>query len=337
MRLVFLAIVSIAVGAAGFYLVDRVLLPALGGVDDASSRPAENGQASADRAVVALGRLEPANGVVSVSAVPGERIARLDVAAGDVVEEEGASLGMLASHELRQVELEGLRAQLAAAVEGQQASLHVAEARVAQAKAALEQATGNVEQAELQEQEIALVRQRADLARSDYDQLASLASDDAELVTSKQLQRQRLAWQSAQSEFAQAERSLVVNRKAADLAVEAAKADVLAAEANHEEKKSAKSIEALEKQIEAAALQERWARLPAPTTGVVLKTFLRPGEFVTETVGAGRVYVMVIRMKSTVAVWAVVPFLATSRRTPKSELLTWAGVQVRPQVSLTPP
>jgi HlyD family secretion protein len=215
--------------------------------------------------------------------MPGERVQKLNVAEGDVVEDEGASLGVLASHELRQVELEGLQAQLAAAEENQKAGLHVAKARLAQAQAALQQAEGQKEQGALQEEGINLLQQKAELARSDYEQLAELAQEDADLVSQKQLQRQRMAWQAAQSEYEQASRSLDVNRSAADLAIEAARADVLAAEASLQQTKAAKSIEALAKQVEAAAVQERWARLPAPTTGTVLKIFLRPGEFVTET------------------------------------------------------
>lgn len=283
MRHAVLAVVLIAVGAGGYYLVDHVLLPVLARADRPSLGDGEGGDVPADREVVALGRLEPARGVVSVSAMPGERIARLDVSEGTEIAEVGQSLGVLASHELRRVELEGIRAQLAAAKESHKASLHVAQARVAQARASLQQAEGKVEQATLQEQEIAILAQRAELAKSDYDQLAELAADDADLVSPKQLQRQRLAWQTAQSEYEQAARSSAVNEKAAELAVQAAQADLAAAEANLEEREAAKSIEALEKQVESAALSEQWARLPAPTTGTVLKTFLRPGEFVTET------------------------------------------------------
>jgi HlyD family secretion protein len=221
--------------------------------------------------------------VISVSAMPGERVQTLSISEGERVAEAGASLGSLASHELRQVELDGLRAQLAAAEENQKASLHVAEARLSQAQAALQQAEGKVEQAALQEQGIDLLRQKAELARSDFEQLRELRQEDAELASEKQLARQKLAWQTAQSEFEQAERTLQVNRNSAALAVEAARADVLAAEATLQQTRAAKSIEALSKQVEAAAVQERWARLPAPSVGTVLKTFLQPGEFVTET------------------------------------------------------
>jgi HlyD family secretion protein len=283
MRQAILAILLVALGAGGYYLYDRFAQPDR----PPAERPDGNGgnaaQRNGGREVVALGRLLPELGVISVSAMPGERVQRLNVSEGDVVADEGASLGVLASHELRQVELEGLQAQLAAAQETQKANLHVAEARLAQAQAALQQAEGQKEQAPLQEQEISLLQQRAELARSDYEQLAELAKEDPDLVTRNQLQRQRMAAQAAQSEYDQAVRSLEVSRQSAELAIEAARADVLAAEASLEQTKAAKSIEALAKQVEAAAVQERWARLPAPTTGTVLKIFLRPGEFVTET------------------------------------------------------
>jgi HlyD family secretion protein len=283
MRQAIFAVIFLALGAGGYYLYDRVIAPRL--ADEDEPRPAGGDAAGplAQREVVALGRLEPATGIIAVSAVPGERIERLNVSEGDMVGEEGASLGVLASHNLRQVELEGLRAQLAAAEESHKASLHVAEAKVTQAEAALQKAEGGVEQAALQEQEIALLARRAELARTDYEQLAELAQQDPELVSTQQLARQRLASQTAQSEYEQAQRSLAVNKKAAALAVEAAEADLAAAEANFEQTKAAKSLEVLAKQVEAAALQERWTRLPAPTTGVVLNVFVRPGEFVTET------------------------------------------------------
>lgn len=282
MRQAIFAILLIALGAAGYYLYDRyaeVAFPA----EKAQPAPVDDEDAPRQREVVALGRLEPARGVISVSAAPGEWVQELHVSEGDEVAEEGVSLGVLASHELRRVELEGLRAQLAAAHEEHKATLHVAEARVAQAKAAVQQAEGRTGQVALQEQEIELLEQEAQLAKSDYDQLAELAEEDADLVSEKQLQRQRMAWQAAQSEYEQATRSVDVSRRTAELAIDAARADLQAAQANLEQTQAAKSLEALAKQVEAAAAQERWARLPAPTCGTVLKVFLRPGEFITQT------------------------------------------------------
>ena len=283
MRQAILAAVLLAAGAASFYLYDRVIGPRLDSRAGSSDDVSVLDDSPTPREVVALGRLEPARGVVSVAAVPGERVHELNVAEGDYVAEAGSSLGVLASYELRRVEHEGLKAQLAAAEEGQKAALHVAEARVAQAEAALQQAEGKRDQVALQEQEIALLAQKAELAKSDHEQLAELAEEDEDLVSTKQLQRQRLAWQTAQSEYEQASRSIEVNQKAAELAVEAARADLLATEANLQQTAAARSIEALAKQVEAAAVQERWARLPAPTVGTVLKTFLRPGEFIGQT------------------------------------------------------
>lgn len=283
MRQAILAILLVVLGAVGYYVYDRFAGPDRPAAEVGQRNGTNDRSANGGRQVVALGRLLPELGVISVSAMPGERVQRLNVSEGDLVEDEGTSLGVLASHELRQVELEGMQAQLAAAEEQQKANLHVAEARLAQAQAALQQAEGQKEQSALQEQEINLLQQRAELARSDYEQLEELAREDPDLVTRNQLQRQRMAGQAAQSEYEQAIRSLEVGQAAADLAIEAARADVLAAEANLEQTKAAKTLDALAKQVEAAAVQERWARLPAPTTGTVLKVFLRPGEFITET------------------------------------------------------
>jgi HlyD family secretion protein len=283
MRQAVIACLLVALGAGVYYVVDHFGPPARPTVDNPTQGGANARAVDSDREVVALGRLLPADGIISVAAVPGERVQDLLVSEGDRVEKAGESLGLLASHDLRQVELEGLRAQLAAAEESQKASVHVAEAAVAQTQAALQQAEGKKVQAALQEQEIAILARQAELAKSDYEQLAELAKDDSDLISAKQLERQRLAWQTAQSEYEQAQRSLSVNQQTTGLAVEAARADVMAAEAKLQQAQAAKSLETLAKQVEAAAVQERWARLPAPTAGTVLKVFLRPGEFISQT------------------------------------------------------
>ncbi|MBN1851167.1 MAG: efflux RND transporter periplasmic adaptor subunit [Pirellulales bacterium] len=235
------------------------------------------------RQIIALGRLQPRHGIVSVSALPGERLAKLDFHEGDVVREAGISLGELESHKLRAIELAGLQAQYNAAQNKLNAELAVAEARVQQAEAALALANMQREEALLKKDDIELLHERSTMARADLDALRKLAKEDPELATEVELNRRELGCKQYESEWAQARESFELAVQTSKLAVQAAEADLAAAQAVVDQAKTSTSLEVLEQQIEAATIQKTWSTLPAPCPGIVLKTFVAPGEFISQT------------------------------------------------------
>ena len=88
------------------------------------------------RQVYALGRLEPAGGIISISAIPGERLKELDP---DVIENERAPsngvLGLLASFDLGKTQLKALEKKKQLAGKKRLHQVEVARAQKSQAEA----------------------------------------------------------------------------------------------------------------------------------------------------------------------------------------------------------
>jgi ABC exporter DevB family membrane fusion protein len=235
------------------------------------------------REIVALGRLRPLGGVVAVSAIPGERLATLAVGENSVIPEPNRSLGTLASHELREIELAGLIAERKAAEEKQAAELAVAKARVQQATVALAQANTKLTEVDLKRGDVKLLEAQLQMAEADLAKLKELAANDPELVTETEFERKSLEFRRLEADVTEAQESLKLAQRTSELAVDAASADVEAARAVVQQVETSTAATVLEQQIAAAKLQKQWAELPAPCRGTVLKIFVEPGEFISRT------------------------------------------------------
>jgi HlyD family secretion protein len=249
-----------------------------GGADSQESA-AESGLGSPK--VVALGRLEPANGIITISSLPGERLELLHVAEGDYVEAEDP-LAQLASYRAYAAEVAAIEHRTELAPEQWQSKLTVAMARVRQAKAALEQAKAKQQEVELQKSMLPLLARKADRAELTYYKLSDLAEQDSELANDRELERYELQRDKADIDLEQAERRYDLAKVVADKAVEAAEADVQTALATLDELRLADPVPELRDQLDVATIRRDMSLLRAPVPGKVLKVFLQEGEVITD-------------------------------------------------------
>ena len=263
------------------------------------------------RAVYALGRLEPATGVISVSAVPGERLKSIDpdVAVNQRVPANGV-LGLLASYDLGKAQLQALHKKLELAQKNRVHQLEVAKAQKAQAEASLAQAQAKLKELELQGGKLQSLAIASQLAEQEYSQLEVLHLSDPELVTEYQLRKQRNAMDMAAADYAIASEGYPTSKAAAEKAVAAAQANISVAELSLTQLEQAYEEQAIEQEIEVAEESLKRSVLLAPDVSpetlhdvldircvadhpadssegrgayTVLKTYLQPGEFITQT------------------------------------------------------
>ena len=164
--------------------------------------------ASGPRRVYALGQLEPRGGVISISAMPGERVAELDP---DVAENAKAPangvLGKLASYDLRAAQLAALKARFPLVRDKQHLERDLAEAQLMQAEAALAQAQAKEAELLAQQPKLAVLKRASELAHEEYDHLAGLQENDPDLVTPLQLAKQKNKMDLAEQEYLIASKS----------------------------------------------------------------------------------------------------------------------------------
>ncbi len=242
------------------------------------------------RQIVALGRLEPAGGVLQIGAIPGDVLKGFPqgVVQGAVVK-AGSELARLKSYDLRNTQLDAVNAKLAVGRQQRDQELAVANANYEQAIAAKTEADAKLEQLAAQQQALESVSEAARIAEADYQSLVKLQSTDPQLVTEIQLRRKRNLAERAVQEYKVQQASHDAASKAAKAAVAAATANVHLAEVNLDmtKKVDRNQVIELEKKVAEETLQQSVLRAPQATEGTsgnftVLKIFVKPGEFITQ-------------------------------------------------------
>jgi ABC exporter DevB family membrane fusion protein len=236
-----------------------------------------------------LGRLDPADGVISISAVPGERLLELnpDVREGGEVE-PGARLGKLASYELRARQVAALNVRVDLAEKEREHELRVAAAQRNQALAAAAQAEAKLAELQAQRATLEALAEAAAIAREDLARLRLLGQSDPELVSSHELRRQENATARAESESMAAATAHPLAVTAAQRALEAAQANVTLAEQAYAQAQAVNPTLAIAAERDVADEALRQSELFAPGTAGddavfrVLKVLMQPGEFVTQ-------------------------------------------------------
>jgi HlyD family secretion protein len=271
------------------FLVTALAVTAGGCNRTPSGESADSAVASEPRRVVSLGRLEPAGGIISISALPGERLT--DFAPGV---EEGAQvdagqvLAHVGSFDLRQTQLDAIDAKLDISKKQRQYEIAAAEAQLEQAIAGKAQAEAKREEAAAQRYRLQNLAEAAAIAEEDYQRLARLQTSDPELVTDHQLRRQRNLSDRATKEYEAASATYPPALMAAEKAVEAAAANVKLAERQLEMAKNVDQSVAVEMEKKVAEETRDQSVLRAPkidggaTDYTVLKIFMQPGEVVTQ-------------------------------------------------------
>ncbi|MBF2085668.1 efflux RND transporter periplasmic adaptor subunit [Thermoleptolyngbya sp. C42_A2020_037] len=226
--------------------------------------------------VVALGRLEPRGEVVRVGGPTGERIQRLEVRQGDMVQ-TGAVLAYLESYDERRAQRDVAAAQLAEAEQRLRATTTFAQAQVREAQSQAERIQSPA-QFELQAQQ-ALVRElEADLAQKNQDlrRFEDLYAQGA--ISQQERDRQRSTARQAEEKLNNARANLV--RLEADLqaSLRSAQATVQAQEANLPLSQVQVAVESARQNLNLAEAQLERTIIRAPQSGRVLRILTLAGE-----------------------------------------------------------
>jgi HlyD family secretion protein len=224
--------------------------------------------------VTALGRLEPAGGVVSVGAPPGYRLDSLAVKVGDDVE-EGEEIGRLNGYLAADEEVAYVKIQLEDAQSRFAADEAYGQALVAEAEAAAALLESQKLEIEAAQARLPGLEQQASLAA---EELARLELLDNRLVSEAERQRQRLASTQAQNALDAAHKSLKQLQSAHAANEQAVLRKRESAEANLARIRTSDPRRGLEQQLKLAETKRDAMVVRSPLDGVVLRIRTRPGE-----------------------------------------------------------
>jgi HlyD family secretion protein len=283
-RALLIIIAGLGLGVIGWFVVPSgtwsSLLgrPGTGG-SDSSSKPRDD--AGQHREVRAMGRLEPAGGAIDIAALVGDRLSSIEVKEGDAVT-KGQTLAYLESRDLRKLEWESAESQLKEAKARATAEGKLADARVVGADLAVKRAETTDLDIEVQQEKVKLAKANLQLARKDLSRLEDLRKERKDLVSDQEHERQELVVQQAEAELSAADAMLKKLTRTRKLSMEAAQADLAAAQASRDQVLSSIPVESLEKRRDLARKQYEQTEIVAPSGGIVLKIFMRPGETIAQ-------------------------------------------------------
>lgn len=259
------ALAALAAGAAGgYFLAGRANKSA-----PRSEPPA--GPTAGDR-VTALGRLQPAGGVVPVYGPPGDRITKLFPLAPGQALGAGAPVAELASRRDRLLEVQVAKTQLAEAKAARDAAKRAGEKKVLAAEAELNQAKANrvSDLAAIDAKLIALDLQ-AQTAAKQVNRLKGLKT------AAEDLERVELLRAQADAELAAARATRDKTRTTYEETEKAAQARIEAARAELEEALARAPVKSSEEKVQLAEQLAELTTVTAPVPGVVLTVTGREG------------------------------------------------------------
>ncbi len=273
-----LILLGVAIGAGGWIAYASDLAGRIFGSGSSATEPAGTTAANADANVVhavgALGRIQPAGGLVRVAALTGERLGELFVREGDVVE-HGAPLASLDSRTLRSIEVEALSARIAEATQRRDAEEKLSDARIVAARSAIAQVEAQQTDIDAQKDNIEFLAASLAAAENDAERLAGLS---AELASQREREHQALAVRRAQAELLAAQSLLKKLTVGREVGLAAANADLEAARAAKQQALSLIPIASLGKDLDLAKENLARTTIVAPCAGTVLRIHARQGE-----------------------------------------------------------
>lgn len=281
--LVLLAVVALLGGAAACYF-GWLPNPLASRANPGTAGSSLDGSDPADSGILRImGWVEPAGGVIDINGIPGDRLERLAVAEGEAVEKDQV-LATLESRALKQQQVDLLVIQIAEATARRDAEAQLAETRIQTAKLGQDKVKLQDLQAESLQEKIRLLEDNLALAQKDLDRLSKLrAPADAsglsdEIVSEQDLERQQLVVHRAKTELGAAKADLRGLQETRQLNAQAAEADYGAALAGKTEAVAAIPIKSLQERLEMAKADLALSEIRAPSSGTVLKIFVRAGE-----------------------------------------------------------
>lgn len=279
-----------------------------------SQSPASEGDEP--RTVYALGRIEPATGIIDIRATPGDRLQELSGIVENELTPDDGILGTLSSYDMGKAQLNSLVKKRDLAVQKNLQQVPLAEAQLAQANASKAQAEAKQKELQLRQGKLEALKVASDLAAAEYRELEQLQASDPDLVTPHQLDKHKNQMDLASQDYLIARDGLISASAAADLAVVAAEANIKVATKSVEQANKNYEKLVIEQEIEIAQEVLKRSILLAPNASpialkellnkdveglqvenapevseeapkshpeyTVLKVFLRPGEVVTQ-------------------------------------------------------
>lgn len=263
--LLIVAVALAAGGAAGYFVAARGVKP-----EGTADGGAATGPAAGDR-VTALGRLQPAGGVVPVYGPPGDRIAKLYPVAPGAELAAGTPVAELASRKDRLLEVQVAKTQLVEATAARDAAARAGEKRIQAAQAELDQAKANkVSDLAAIDAKLEFVALQEKSAAKQVERLKGLR-DKGVTVADEDVERLELLRAQAAAELAATRATRNKTNTTYEQTEKAAAAKIAAARAELDEALARAPIQSSKEKVELAEQMAAATVLKAPVAGTVLK------------------------------------------------------------------
>lgn len=274
-RIILSSLIVGALIAGGWYLRPYFWPPSPDSTNP-TEIPAASEALDCQHSINALGYLMPRDGILSVSALPGEQLAVLHVKEGDSVS-AGDLLAELQSKELRFLEWKARESQRIEAEKQFAAEKLAAEKKVEAAQLAIEKIGLQDIEESAQQAQIEFLESNLRLATKNLDRLKEVRDD---LVSTQQVEQQQLLVEKTTAELKAAQGTLERMQASRAFAEKSAKAELEVAQAGLAQVMAADQAKSLEIAEKIAKLNYEHTLIEAPADGVILKIFVQPGESV---------------------------------------------------------
>ncbi len=226
--------------------------------------------------VAALGRVEPAGGVINVAASESGVVGEMLVRAGDPIT-QGQVLAYLDLYKVRLAERDYAESQLAEAQQSLAAQLQLAEARVQEADTRIGQIDGPQAQSmRAQEAQILDLQAQLGLARIDLGRFQKLAAQGA--ITQQQLDSKTAEVAQLEQKIASARATLAQLASARRANLDNATAQLSSAEADMQVTQATAGVRSADRNLALAEARLAQTVVSAPISGQVIEIFTEPGE-----------------------------------------------------------
>jgi ABC exporter DevB family membrane fusion protein len=247
-----------------------------------AANPPSSSASRPRRSVVALGTLEPRDGIVQISsALVGYQVKQVRVKDGQLVQLGDVLVELDAG--AAEAEHQLALSQLAEALERQQAEIALAKQRVASAQLAVEQATdGRPLELDAQQSRISVAAAKKKQAEKDVERVEGLRKLSEPLTSDQQVEQQALVLEGAAAELEAAQVALKRLEQVLTFQQQSAAAELRAAQQSLAVAEKGTGVESLKHRVELADLKRKQTKLTAPTAGVVLGVMTHAGEVVAQ-------------------------------------------------------
>jgi HlyD family secretion protein len=232
--------------------------------------------------LVALGTLEPADGIVQISsALTGYRIKQVLVQDGQVVKADEVLIELDAAPATAEHDL--ALSQQAEAVERQEAEIDIAKRRVAAAELSVKQAAeGRQLDLDAQQSSVSVAAAKTKQAERDLARLDELHKLPETLASAQQVEQQRLLLEAATAEQSASQAGLKRLEQSLKFQEQTAASELRAAQQSLALAEKGTGLKSLGLQVDIAKLKLLQTKITAPSDGVLLSVRAHPGEVIAQ-------------------------------------------------------